>query len=71
MTWRETGKMDERLRFVAACLAQEDTMVELCAAFGILRKTGYKWLARYREGGAALPRAPRRSARFAATAQVP
>ena len=54
--------MDERLRFVAACLAEEDTMVELCAAFGISRKTGYKWLARYRERGAAglyeLPRAP-------------
>jgi putative transposase len=46
MTWRETGKMDERLRFVAACLTEEETMSGLREAFGISRKTGCKWLAR-------------------------
>jgi transposase len=62
MTWRETDKMDERLRFIAGCLAEEETMSALCEAFGISRKTGYKWLERYRSQGAAglcdLPRAP-------------
>ena len=62
MTWRETDKMDERLRFIAGCLAEEETMSALCEAFGISRKTGYKWLERYRSNGAAglceLPRAP-------------
>jgi len=54
--------MDERLRFVAACLAEDDTMSGLCETFGISRKTGYKWRARYDERGAEglydLPRAP-------------
>jgi len=62
MTWRETDKMDERFRFVAACLAGEETMSDLCAAFGISRKTGYKWLGRYHAQGPTglsdLPRAP-------------
>jgi putative transposase len=62
MTWRETDKMDERLRFIAGCLAEDETMSALCEAFGISRKTGYKWLERYRSQGAAglcdLPRAP-------------
>jgi transposase len=28
-------------------------MGELCARYGISRKTGYKWLARFDEGGRA------------------
>jgi len=43
--------MDERLRFVLDCLAGEETMVALCADYGISRKVGYKWLGRYREFG--------------------
>jgi putative transposase len=62
MVWRETGIMDERIRFVADRLADEKTMSELCAAYGISRKTGYKWLRRYRDLGPKglhdLPRAP-------------
>lgn len=62
MVWRETGIMDERLRFVGDCLSGEETMMELCEAYGISRKTGYKWLGRYRafgpEGLHDLPRAP-------------
>ena len=51
MVWRETGIMDERLRFVVDCLAGEETMSALCAGYGISRKCGYKWLGRYREFG--------------------
>jgi transposase InsO family protein len=60
--WRETGIMDERLKFVVECLRNEETMTALCERFGISRKTGYKWLDRYRVLGAQglhdLPRAP-------------
>lgn len=62
MAWRETGIMDERMRFIAACLEEEETMSGLCDAFGISRKSGYKWLGRYKAHGPAglmdLPRAP-------------
>lgn len=51
MVWRETGIMDERLRFVVECLSGDETMVALCAAYGISRKNGYKWLGRYRTFG--------------------
>jgi len=64
MPWREICPMDEKLRFVAAGLAGERSMTEMCASFGISRKTGYKWLARYArqgpEGLHDLPRAPHR-----------
>ena len=53
MVWRETGIMDERLRFIALWLEGEETMTELCEPFGISRKTGYKWLGRYRKFGPA------------------
>jgi putative transposase len=42
--------MDERVRFVARLLEGE-TMVALCAEFGISRKTGYKIYRRYRDFG--------------------
>jgi transposase InsO family protein len=54
--------MDERLGFIDQWLQDEKTMTELCERFGISRKTGYKWLGRYRQFGPAglhdLPRAP-------------
>jgi transposase-like protein len=37
MPWREICPMDEKLRFVAAVLAAEQRMTELCASFGISR----------------------------------
>ena len=51
MPWKETCVMHERIAFLAAYLRDEAPMSELCAAFGISRKTGYKWLARYRADG--------------------
>ena len=53
MPWKETCPMDERLQFVSACVAGEETMACLCRQFGISRKTGYKWLRRYESDGAA------------------
>src|SRR6185295_15651836 len=55
---------EERLKFIVACLDAESgwTMSELCAAFGVSRKSGYKWLQRYRDAGVEglreRPRAP-------------
>lgn len=48
MGWRETCVMDQRVQFVAACLRGDVAMTALCEAYGISRKTGYKWLERYR-----------------------
>jgi putative transposase len=52
MPWAEFSAMDSRLCFVAACLRGDELMSFLCARHGISRKTGYKWLTRYREFGA-------------------
>lgn len=43
--------MDERLRFVREHRRQAVSMSELCRVFGISRRTGYKWLARFDELG--------------------
>jgi transposase-like protein len=43
--------MDQRLRFVGMALAGELSMTELCEAFSISRKTGYKWRERYAARG--------------------
>jgi transposase InsO family protein len=53
MPWKETCVMDEKMAFIAACLAREGSMTALCAAFGISRDTGYQLLKRYRLEGAA------------------
>lgn len=42
MPWLESSAMDQRLRFVAEHLAGEVTMTELCEAYGISRRVGYK-----------------------------
>jgi len=65
MPWKECSVMDERLRFVAQLLDGEP-MTEVCRAFGISRKTGYKIFARYKEHGLeALSERSRRPIRYA------
>src|SRR3990172_5114932 len=53
MPWRETSPMQERVRFVRDCQSGLYEMTELCERYGISRKTGYKWLARFEAAGAA------------------
>src|SRR5208282_456791 len=53
MPWQEVCPMEERMRLVAAGLAGEKSMSELCEEFGVSRKTGYKWMQRYLEQGLA------------------
>ena len=65
MPWKECSVMDERLRFVARLLDGE-AMSEVCRAFGISRKTGYKIFERYKEHGLeALTDRSRRPIRYA------
>jgi putative transposase len=52
MPWRETSPMEQRLEFVREYATELFTMTELAAQYGISRKTGYKWLARYDADGA-------------------
>lgn len=56
--------MKERIRFVKDHRSGLYTMTELCERFGVSRKTGYKWVARFEEAGAEgleeRSRAPRR-----------
>jgi len=42
--------MELRMRLVNALVAEEDSMTALCGEYGVRRKTGYKWLARYLAG---------------------
>ena len=51
MPWRETCAMDERMRFVLSCEAGDESFAEVCRGYGVSRKTGYKWLDRYRATG--------------------
>src|SRR5687768_9212180 len=53
MPWRERSPMDERVQFISDYQRQLFTMTELCDRFGVSRKTGYKWIARYAADGAA------------------
>ena len=65
MPWKDSSVMDERLRFIARVLDGE-RMSDVCRAFSISRKTGYKLLNRYRsEGPIALCHRSRRPVRYA------
>src|SRR5712691_9145522 len=51
MPWLETAPMEQRERFVRDHRLALYTMAELSARYGISRKTGYKWLDRFDQGG--------------------
>jgi putative transposase len=51
MGWEETCAVTERMKFVLEVQRGERTVAECCRLAGVSRKTGYKWLARYEEGG--------------------
>ena len=46
MPWQVSDPMSQRVQFVAEVADGLFTMTELCARYGISRKTGYKWRAR-------------------------
>ena len=53
MPWKRTDPMEERMRFVMKVQSEVFRMSELCERYGVSRKTGYKWLQRYRREGVA------------------
>ena len=53
MPWLESCAMNERVRFVGDWLLDEVSRSELCERYGISRRTGYKWMARYVAEGVA------------------
>ena len=53
MPWKETNAVDQRRMFIEEWLKRKDNFNELCEAYGISRKTGYKWIQRFHDGGIA------------------
>lgn len=51
MPWKEVNPMDQKLLFIADHLRTASTFKDLCWRYGISRKTGYKWVARYEDLG--------------------
>jgi putative transposase len=45
--------MDQKTQFIADYLRKTLSITELCALYGISRKTGYKWIERYLTSGPA------------------
>jgi transposase InsO family protein len=53
MSWDIKDVVTRRLEFVTLAQAGSVGMADLCRRFGISRKTGYKWRARFAKGGLA------------------
>ncbi len=51
MPWKEASTMSLRTEFVHLAELEKANLSQLSLRFGISRKTGYKWLKRFREGG--------------------
>ena len=51
MPWRKVSPMSERRDFISLATAPGANVSEICRRFGISRKTGNKWLSRYRNDG--------------------
>ncbi|UFS71478.1 IS481 family transposase [Geomonas sp. RF6] len=53
MSWQEVSILALKSEFVLFAQQESCNFSELCARFNISRKTGYKWLDRFKESGAA------------------
>jgi len=51
MPWLETDVRDQRIQFVITARRPGANVSAVCRAFGISRKTGYKWLQREADAG--------------------
>ena len=60
MPWQEVSRMSLREEFVQLAMQAGSNRRELCRRFGISPKTGYKWLARARQGADGLRERSRR-----------
>lgn len=72
MPWSQTTPMHQRTLFIADHLRGTHSVTELCAEYGIARKTAYKWIERYiRRGPAGLDDRSRRPLRSPAATPAP
>lgn len=51
MAWKVNSLVDQRREFVRLARAQGVNFAKLCKSYGISRKTGYKWIARFVDAG--------------------
>lgn len=51
MPWKTVSLFKVRQQLVEAVLARRQTLQEICRRFAVSRKTAYKWLNRFRQGG--------------------
>lgn len=51
MPWRETDVLELRRQFISRWQLGDESISELCEEFGVSRKTGHKWLKRFKQGG--------------------
>lgn len=51
MPWAELSPMELRRRFVGEVQARREAFAAVCKRYGISRKTGYKWQARFESDG--------------------
>jgi putative transposase len=51
MPWKDMCAMEQREEFVEEWLKRESSLSQLCRSYGVSRKTGHKWLRRFREEG--------------------
>ena len=52
MPWKEKTMINERTEFALRSLQADVNFTQLCAEYGISRRTGYKWKQRFLEDGA-------------------
>lgn len=51
MAWMQVKMEDQRNNFINAVIANDKNFSDLCLEYDISRKTGYKWLERYKNEG--------------------
>lgn len=51
MSWKESGPVSERMKFITLLQSGQRSMTSLCHEFGISRKTGYKFADRFEAEG--------------------
>ena len=51
MPWKEADAMELRVEFIRDWLKKTHSVSDLCALYGVSRKTAYKWLDRYMNDG--------------------
>lgn len=51
MPWREVCVVELRRMFISAARSGQKSFAEICREYGISRKTGYKWVNRYKLDG--------------------